>query len=263
MIDRDGNESDENLPPELERLHRELSSIHIEERASFGPELRAELEQAWSDGLEEEKRKKDEARALRPLLAAALAGLLLVGALVPQARAAVVELVNSVRAEVATLLSEPAEPELPAVVMDRPEDEAGDDEPAASEAAPRAPEPTGESGPANVSVDVTSFPDLADRERAGTVIEVFYPDSLQEQRIGGTVGLLIRVTATGEVDQVRLRRSSGIEALDRAGLAGVKALRFRPAVREGEPVATWVQFDVDFQPSPLEEEEAPTRPPLF
>jgi TonB family protein len=184
-------------------------------------------------------------------------------AAVPQARAALVELVTSVRAEVEALLSDPVEPELPAVVMDRPEDEAGDDGPDGSEAAPRASEPTGGEGPANVRLDVTSFPDLANRERAGAVIEVFYPDSLQEQRIGGTVGLLIRVTATGEVDQVRLRRSSGIDALDRAGLAGVQALRFRPAVREGEPVTTWVEFDVGFQPDRGEGDGIPTRPPVF
>lgn len=36
------------LPEDLRRLHEELASIDCQERASFGPELRAELEAEWS-----------------------------------------------------------------------------------------------------------------------------------------------------------------------------------------------------------------------
>ncbi len=264
MIDRENDQPDEGRPPELERLHRELSSIHIEERASFGPELRAELERAWAKGVESDP--PEDRRPARRLAAAALVGFLLIGVAVPQARAGLAVLVESVRSEVETILGPPEEPELPAVTMDRPvldlpEDEASD--PSVSRPAARPAARGGEARPGDVRLGVSTFPDILDRARARTVIEEFYPDSLQDRRIGGTVGLLIRVTPVGEVGQVRLHRSSGIPELDRAALDGVRDLRFRPAVRAGEPVSTWVRFDVDFQPPVVEEEPTPTRPPLF
>jgi len=65
---------DMELPDDLRALDEELSSITYEERASFGPELRAELASAWA---EEAPRWRFAIR--RHLAAAALAGLLEAG----------------------------------------------------------------------------------------------------------------------------------------------------------------------------------------
>ncbi|NIP57724.1 MAG: hypothetical protein GWM92_05820, partial [Gemmatimonadetes bacterium] len=96
MIDRDDNHGNE--PPEgLRALERELQSIRIEERASFGPELRAELERAYREGLPGET--VGAGRPVRTLLAASLGGLLVAGLLVPQARAGLVRFLGSVGQE--------------------------------------------------------------------------------------------------------------------------------------------------------------------
>ena len=47
MTDRRDEVTGLPLPPELAELDTELSSILMEERPSFGPELQAELEKAW------------------------------------------------------------------------------------------------------------------------------------------------------------------------------------------------------------------------
>jgi len=243
--DRHTRESDERLPPELRRLHEELSSIHIEERASFGPELRAELERIWAEEPDEETREP-AVRRTPALLAALLGGLIVVSMAAPQARAAFGDLFLTVQSEVQTLLEEPEDPGVPEVVMDRPEMEA--EAPVNRPPARRAARNAGPATTAVVGSGSNAFPDIADREQARTVIEVFYPDDLQSRGVGGTVGLTLRVTEDGTVDGVRLLESSGVPELDEAALDAAQLLDFRPAVRDGVPTATWVRFGVEFRP---------------
>lgn len=86
-----------------------------------------------------------------------------------------------------------------------------------------------------------------------------YPRSAWDQRIQGNVLLRLHVRADGEVapESTTVVRTSGVPALDSAALAAVPALRFRPARRAGQPVATSVRFPVLFRhpdgpPMPLD-----------
>lgn len=76
-----------------------------------------------------------------------------------------------------------------------------------------------------------------------------YPESAWAQRIQGNVILRLYVDATGRChpDSTRVATTSGIPALDSAALAGAAALRFRPAQKDGAPVAVSLLFPVHFR----------------
>ncbi|MEQ9401811.1 MAG: energy transducer TonB [Longimicrobiales bacterium] len=244
---KDKSEHDRvSLPPDLAEVDAELSSISYEERPSFGPELEAELARAW--------RELPPPRAgstARQLMAAGVAGLLMVALGVPSARASLVRWVDTLRPEqnlaavpeapaaVSPFFAEPL-PEIPAEASSTFLSTAVPDGLAGEESLP----PTYE-GP-----EVT-FPELADRAEAEAAILRAYPDPLQRAGMGGTVGVLLWVDEFGRVDLVNLGSSSGVAGLDAAALRVAPAFRFTPARRRGQAVATWVEFDVVFRPPPL------------
>ncbi|WP_272486979.1 energy transducer TonB [Zeimonas sediminis] len=67
------------------------------------------------------------------------------------------------------------------------------------------------------------------------------PYPMRARRMGdqGEVLLDVRVGADGRVTDVRLKRSSGSELLDRTAIDTVRQWRFTPATVDGEPVAEW------------------------
>ena len=74
-----------------------------------------------------------------------------------------------------------------------------------------------------------------------------YPEQARQQGVEGTVLVRVRVSASGQVEQAAVARSSGHAALDEAAVAHVKRARFSPALKEGEPVAATVAFRVRFR----------------
>ncbi len=247
MIDRDDNHGNE--PPEgLRALERELQSIRIEERASFGPELRAELERAYREGLPGET--VGAGRPVRTLLAASLGGLLVAGLLVPQARAGLVRFLGSVGQEPEVRELSLPRSELPEVTMDRPEldpgplDRGGPVFPGRRGGLP-AEEPT-----VNAPSGGYAFPEILDRGRTQVLIERFYPDSLQALGVGGRVGLLAWISTEGGVRDVRVTLPSGLSALDEAAVLAARELHFRPARRDGVARPAWVEFAIEFRPPP-------------
>lgn len=78
---------------------------------------------------------------------------------------------------------------------------------------------------------------------------VSYPPALFREGVEGTVVLLMFVDETGQLvpDSTRIQDSSGYTALDSAVLAGVDSMRFAPARRNGQPVATWFLQPVQFR----------------
>ncbi|NJD17815.1 MAG: TonB family protein [Gemmatimonadetes bacterium] len=180
-------------------------------------------------------------------MAAALAGLLLVGIGVPSARAALVRFVGSLGALVGEIPEAPAPlpvPETPLVVPSTSEEELR---------FPTVPPPPFSAAPELTGAEQfgapdATFPELLDRPRAEELIRRSYPVALQRAGIGGAVGLLLWVDSTGTVGFVNLGRSSGVSDLDRAALQVAPSLRFEPARRRGRAVGTWVEFDVRFEP---------------
>ena len=76
-----------------------------------------------------------------------------------------------------------------------------------------------------------------------------YPVAQYLNRVQGNVTLRLFVDSAGLVvtDSTRIERPSGIAAFDSAALAGVSALRFRPARRRGTPIAVAMLFPVHFR----------------
>ena len=78
---------------------------------------------------------------------------------------------------------------------------------------------------------------------------VKYPPVLFQQNIEGTVTLRLYVDSLGRVwpESTRVAEGSGVTALDSAALAGVPAMRFAPARRNGRDVGTTFLQPVRFR----------------
>jgi protein TonB len=107
--------------------------------------------------------------------------------------------------------------------------------PAESDQAPSAPSPVLMSGPTTRPRPI-SGPD--GRER--------YPKESIIAKETGTPTITICVSATGAVDSVQVTRSSGFPRLDEAALGIGRDFRFKPAMRQGQPVPVCVPYGVKF-----------------
>ncbi|NIM48921.1 MAG: TonB family protein [Gemmatimonadales bacterium] len=78
---------------------------------------------------------------------------------------------------------------------------------------------------------------------------IAYPPELYEEGVEGTVVLRLFVDETGAVvpESTRIAEGSGYLELDSAALAGVAAMHFAPAWRDGAPVATLFLQPVHFR----------------
>ena len=99
--------------------------------------------------------------------------------------------------------------------------------------------------PADQPTDRKDLPPVA--LNAESPIE--YPRALFEQGIEGSVLLRLYVDSTGTMipDSSIVFETSGYPALDSAALVGAAELKFSPALRDGEPVATAFLQPVDFR----------------
>ncbi|MCG6958197.1 MAG: TonB family protein [Gemmatimonadetes bacterium] len=244
MIDRLDSD-DLQLPPELAELEAELDSIRYEERPSFGPELKAELEREWQTVAG----RRHWQWGVRPLMAASVAALLMVSLGVPSARAALIRLVGVVQDHVVQA-SRPTPPAVtvPAMPVDQlaPAAVSGDHEEEAPKLGPDAAVPEPKAAEPYVGPEAT-MPKLIDRPGVEALIRRNYPIDLQRAGIGGVVGLQLWVDSSGAVDVANLAKRSGYGRLDRAALQVAPTFRFVPARRRGQAVGTWVEFDVRFQ----------------
>ncbi|GAA4866275.1 energy transducer TonB [Luteimonas vadosa] len=73
-----------------------------------------------------------------------------------------------------------------------------------------------------------------------------YPPEAMRRRESGTVLLRIEVDAQGRPHSMDIVRASGSRHLDRAALVAARSWRFRPAMRNGEPVSGTVNVPVSF-----------------
>lgn len=73
-----------------------------------------------------------------------------------------------------------------------------------------------------------------------------YPATLRDAGIEGQVVLYFLLNEEGDVEDIRVGRSSGFEQFDRAALDVGKVARFTPALNHGEPVAVWIQLPISF-----------------
>ena len=78
---------------------------------------------------------------------------------------------------------------------------------------------------------------------------VFYPVDLFEQEVEGSVVLRLYITEAGTIvpESTQVAETSGVPMLDSAAIAGVAAMTFAPATRNGTPVATLFLQPVHFR----------------
>lgn len=239
------------LPPELAGLDAELASLRIEERASFGPELEAELAR----------------RAAEPHAGRAGGGRTAgrIGAAAVTAVVMAVLVSSPVRASLARALSTlmPAPDPVPEVPASDPGSASGDDRATVStlpeEPGPPAGEgegaPAGRDASGSVPPGRTPFlpsrptpPRLADERETAALLERFYPAHLQEAGVGGTVRLRLWVDPHGWVDSVRIEGATAPPELGRAAAEAARYIRFVPGRWRGAVVGTWVEVAVRFDP---------------
>ncbi len=237
---------EEQLPDELRALHDELASIGYEERPSFAPELRTELVRARATGPAPDVRLGVR-RILRPRLAAAAVAVgLLCAVAVPSARAALVAVLDVI------VPPAPADPVLPAPPREVP---------VAVESAPSSAPPTIEpprvleepapvAAPTVVAEPVVVAPEMLNRLEAQRALRAAYPMHLQRRGVGGTVWLQVWVDESGATGAVEVSRPSGVSELDRVAARVAPRFRFIPALQDGRPTGTWIEFPVLFEPDP-------------
>src|SRR5205823_1393955 len=73
-------------------------------------------------------------------------------------------------------------------------------------------------------------------------VEPVYPEAA---RAGGVGGLELDVLADGSVGEVKVAHAAGF-GLDEAAVAAAKKFRFKPATKDGQPIAATVLFDQRF-----------------
>lgn len=74
-----------------------------------------------------------------------------------------------------------------------------------------------------------------------------YPPESEAAREHGTVILSVEINTAGRPESVKLEKSSGYPRLDRAAIEAVRRWRFKPATRDGQPVAARVNIPVLFK----------------
>ena len=74
-----------------------------------------------------------------------------------------------------------------------------------------------------------------------------YPSRAIELGQQGEVLVRVHLDAGGGAVEILIHRSSGSELLDRAAVTAVRQWQFLPAMRDGHPVAAWVEIPVRFQ----------------
>ncbi len=121
--------------------------------------------------------------------------------------------------------------------------------PEAPAAAGRAPGSAGTT-PSAVQPTFTPYtvaPRILNQDEVVQAMEKAYPPLLRDAGIGGTTTIWAYVGTDGRIQQYRVARSSGREALDRAALSVSETYRFSPAMNKDKKVAVWIQFPVTFQ----------------
>lgn len=73
-----------------------------------------------------------------------------------------------------------------------------------------------------------------------------YPKRAIELNQQGEALVRVRLDPDGTAAEILLWRGSGFSLLDRAALAAVRGWHFHPAMRDGRPVAAWVEIPVRF-----------------
>lgn len=80
-----------------------------------------------------------------------------------------------------------------------------------------------------------------------TEVKPKYTPEAMQQKIQGSVWMLVVVLASGEVGDVRISKSLDARyGLDQEAIKAAKQWKFKPGMREGKPVAVEVTLEMTF-----------------
>jgi protein TonB len=81
-----------------------------------------------------------------------------------------------------------------------------------------------------------------------TVVQPKYPDLAQRASIEGTVWVKALVDKEGKVRDVIIAKASGANAgFEESAIEAAKLGVWRPAISNGQPIAVWVTYKIDFK----------------
>ena len=70
-----------------------------------------------------------------------------------------------------------------------------------------------------------------------------YPKASLMNEEQGTVSMSFLVSASGDVKESKLEKSSGFKNLDKAAIKSLSACKFKPGTKDGAPAETWTKVD--------------------
>lgn len=108
-----------------------------------------------------------------------------------------------------------------------------------------AQDPDPADGPVFVAYDVE--PTITNSEELGHVMRRVYPSGYRDTGLDVTAILWVFVARDGSVGAARVLKSTGYDVFDRAATQVAEAMSFDPALRDGEPVAIWMNKAIHFK----------------
>lgn len=73
-----------------------------------------------------------------------------------------------------------------------------------------------------------------------------YPKEAVEKGIAGKVIIKALIDTNGDAVKVKIGKSSGVEMLDESAVEAAKKNKYKPAMKDGKPVAVWITYAVTF-----------------
>lgn len=114
---------------------------------------------------------------------------------------------------------------------------------------PAPPTTTSTSGDISAAPQFTPYstaPRMTNRAEVQRLLESEYPALLRDAGIGGAADVWFFIDATGEVQEIQLKESSGYPALDAAAMKVANQMRFTAAKNRDKNVPVWVSLKVEF-----------------
>ncbi|MGH7483566.1 MAG: energy transducer TonB [Longimicrobiales bacterium] len=96
-------------------------------------------------------------------------------------------------------------------------------------------------------VPTMTAPRVLNADDVEAALRRVYPPLLRDAGIGGTVGVLLWVDESGDIERAAIGRSSGHAQLDEAALRVVDVMRLAPALNRDRAVAVLVKIPVVFE----------------
>ena len=94
--------------------------------------------------------------------------------------------------------------------------------------------------------DIVDMSELEKRPEAVSQVAPVYPADLRKAKIEGTVTILCLVSAQGRVEEAQVENSSRPE-FEKPALEAIRKWKFRPGVKDGKDVATYLRYPFAFR----------------